>query len=160
MSILSVLEVESDFQYWMRICCFAVLYIMLAVCIYTDGKEGKIYNKVLIPGFLSGILLNFIGYGTDGLVSCLISLTITLVFFLPFYLLKGIGAGDIKLIATCSVLVNVFYTAGALIVATILAAIFATFKWLKTRKARVRIRYGVFIGIGFYLYQVLILIFG
>lgn len=160
MDILSVLEVESDLQYWIHIACIMILDVMLAVCIYTDGKEGKIYNKVLLPAFLSGILLNSIAYGADGLISCFISGGITLIFFLLFYAFGGIGAGDIKLIVTCSVLMNMFYTAGALIVGTTLAALYAVNKWLKTRKARVRIRYGVFIGIGFYLYQILILVFG
>ena len=47
--ILSITEIVTQLQQYTHYACTALLDIMLAICIYTVGKYGKIYNKVLFP---------------------------------------------------------------------------------------------------------------
>ncbi|MCR5701183.1 MAG: prepilin peptidase [Lachnospiraceae bacterium] len=72
--------------------------ITLLRAVYTDRKRGKIENKLLLYAYISGIIINVcsgdISLITDGF-------KMSLVFFLllfPLYLIKGLGAGDIKLL--------------------------------------------------------------
>lgn len=138
---------------------FIILNIVLLMCIYTDWKCHKIYNWVVFPAIVFGFVWNTAVYGYEGFISSSISFGISLVFFLIFYLVHMMGAGDVKLIVACSVITNVFYAAGGLIIGTILAAFYGSYVWVKTKKRRIRIPYGIFIGIGFFLYQLMILLF-
>lgn len=156
--ILSITEIVTQLQQYTHYACTALLDIMLAICIYTDGKYGKIYNKVLLPCCIAGFVLNTIAYGINGLLSTCFSFAVALIFFSIFYKLHGIAAGDVKLIVTCAVLMNVFYAFGGIIVGSLFAAFYATYKWMQTGKSRIRIPYGVFVGIGFYVYQIAILL--
>lgn len=141
-----------------RIVIFGILNIMLGLCIYTDYKDHKIYNNVVLPCIFLGFFFNSLFYGVEGFKSCCMSFGISLVFFLIFYLIHMMGAGDVKLVVAASVLTNVFYAFGALIIGTILAAFYGTYVWMKTRNRKMRIPYGIFVGLGFYIYQIGILI--
>lgn len=132
------------------------MFIMLTISIFSDWKKHKIYNWVTYPGIILGFILNYLAYGTDGIISCCISFAVSLIFFLIFYMLKMIGAGDVKLIIAISVLTNVFHAFAGLIVGSILAGIYGSYVWIKVRDRKAKIPYGIFIGIGFYLYELLI----
>lgn len=135
---------------------YLVLFAILTISIYTDWRYHKIYNKVTYIGILLGFILNSIQYGMDGFLSCCFSLTLALVFFLIFYLAHMIGGGDVKLILAIAVLMNVFYAFAGLIISSILAAIYGVFLWMRTKNTKAQIPYGIFIGIGFYLYQIIV----
>ena len=66
--------------------------------VYTDRKRGKIENKLLLLSYVFGIILNVIS-GDLSLIAYgfKMSLVIFLLLF-PLYLIKGLGAGDIKLL--------------------------------------------------------------
>ncbi|MEL7563573.1 MAG: prepilin peptidase [Dehalobacterium sp.] len=90
-----------------------LLLIMIIVCLYTDLKERKIYNAMLLPGFILGILLNLISNGWGGLLTAVQGFLLGLGLLLLPFLLNGIGAGDVKLLAVIGVIKGpefVFYT--------------------------------------------------
>lgn len=64
----------------------------------TDIKSGKIYNKIIIPGFFLGLLYCLAEGGVYGLTAGLLrSLMFFAVMFPLYYFVKGLGAGDVKL---------------------------------------------------------------
>ncbi len=78
-------------------CCF------VGICIYTDLKERKIFNKVTFSGITAGLILNTIFQASphleSGLLFSLQGLALGLIlFFIPFSF-GGLGAGDLKLLA-------------------------------------------------------------
>lgn len=76
-----------------------LLWATMLVCLYTDLREKKIYNKVLVPSFLLGVLINLVYNGWTGLLLSGKGFFLGLgLLFLPF-LVGGIGAGDIKFLA-------------------------------------------------------------
>ena len=76
----------------------AILVIMTLVCLYTDLRYKKIYNVVLIPALVMGLLLNTYKYGiSGGLLSLKGFLLGIALLFIPFAL-GGMGAGDVKLL--------------------------------------------------------------
>ena len=76
-----------------------LLFITLAISVYTDLKSRKIYNKVLYPVLLVAIITQLMVGGWDGLRLSLTGFLVGLgLLIIPFFL-GGIGAGDVKLLA-------------------------------------------------------------
>ncbi|MDV2581346.1 A24 family peptidase [Alkalibacillus haloalkaliphilus] len=76
-----------------------LLLIVLLICLVTDLKERKIYNKILLPSFVAALLLNSFFYGLSGLSDALLGSLIGFAILLIPYLMGGMGAGDVKLLA-------------------------------------------------------------
>lgn len=76
-----------------------ILILVLIICLVTDIRYQKIYNKVIFPGLIAALLLHFIIYGFTGLKTSFIGFFIGFFILLIPYLLDGIGAGDVKLLA-------------------------------------------------------------
>ena len=77
-----------------------VLGIALAVAVWQDIRIRKIPNKVILIGTASAIAVHTVHAG--GLQGALFSLAgclVGLLILLPFYALKTLGAGDVKLMA-------------------------------------------------------------
>jgi len=76
----------------------AVLVAVLLICAYTDGRGGKIFNKVTFPAMLAGLILNGAFGGTRGLLWALLGLAVGMAIqWVPFML--GLAkAGDVKLL--------------------------------------------------------------
>ncbi|TYQ12652.1 UNVERIFIED_CONTAM: prepilin peptidase CpaA [Acetivibrio alkalicellulosi] len=76
-----------------------ILIGIIVVCIITDLKNRKIYNKVIYPTFIFAITYHFITGGWNELMHSLIGTLVGLaLLFIPYYFNK-FGAGDIKLLA-------------------------------------------------------------
>lgn len=76
-----------------------MLSAVLLVCLVTDISRQKIYNKVVFPGILAALLLNLCIYGLDGLKMSFLGFLAGFAVLLIPYLLGGMGAGDVKLMA-------------------------------------------------------------
>jgi prepilin peptidase CpaA len=77
----------------------AIFLIVMAVCFITDCREQKIYNIVVLPSIFIVIILNSLFYGFDGFVLSVGGFLTGLGILLIPYLLGGMGAGDVKLLA-------------------------------------------------------------
>jgi len=82
----------------------AMLLALLAVCAYTDGRAGKIYNKYTFPAMLLGIGLHFLFGGAEALKWSLLGWGVGMAIqWVPFML--GLAkAGDVKLLAAVGAL--------------------------------------------------------
>ncbi|WP_342387826.1 A24 family peptidase [Salinicoccus bachuensis] len=76
----------------------AFLIIILAICVVTDIRKRKIYNKVIFPALLAAFGLNIIFGGFSGFGDALIGFVVGFTLLLIPYILGGIGAGDVKLL--------------------------------------------------------------
>lgn len=75
-----------------------IVAVLIAISVYTDLKERKIYNNVVLPAALAGIGLNTLFYGMEGLTFSLKGLGFGMaLLFIPFAF-GGVGAGDVKLL--------------------------------------------------------------
>ncbi|MCI2257071.1 prepilin peptidase [Domibacillus sp. PGB-M46] len=75
------------------------LLVILLICVITDVRSGKIYNKVIYPGLLAAFLFHFTVDGWEGISYSFIGFLIGFVLLLIPYMMKGMGAGDVKLLA-------------------------------------------------------------
>ncbi|MCC2685130.1 MAG: hypothetical protein K0R75_2029 [Paenibacillaceae bacterium] len=77
----------------------SLLLGILAVCVVTDLKSRTIYNAVTFPGTIAGLILQTVFQGVPGLVDAVFGLAAGFGILLIPYLLGGMGAGDVKLLA-------------------------------------------------------------
>ncbi|MHC1721444.1 MAG: prepilin peptidase [Clostridiaceae bacterium] len=76
-----------------------LLVIVLIICFITDIKYAKIYNAVIFPGICIALIINIWNTGLMGLKVSLFGFVIGLAILLVPYLMGGMGAGDVKLLA-------------------------------------------------------------
>ena len=115
-----------------------MLLITLAVItLWTDGRHHKIYNKVLLPFFLVALLIQPI-IGLEGAA-------LGFLFLLLPYILGGIGAGDVKLLAVFGALLGPHLIITAFFYGSILGGVIALYKKLKKEKT---LAYGIPLSLG------------
>jgi prepilin peptidase CpaA len=96
----------------------------LAACV-VDLRTRRIPNALTLPVAAVGVLFGLTTTGLDGGASALAGLAVGLCLFLPFYLLGGLGAGDVKLLAALGAWLGPAATAWTAIYGTIAGGVFA-----------------------------------
>jgi prepilin peptidase CpaA len=76
-----------------------VLLSLLAITVWTDHREHRIPNVLVVAMLISGLVLQTIGAGSAGLTHAVLGLVVGLVTFLFPYAKGGMAAGDVKLLA-------------------------------------------------------------
>ena len=76
----------------------------MAVSSYTDIKYRKVYNFVTFPTVILGLGFNFFYSGVPGLKDSLAGFAAGFLFLFIFYLLGGMGAGDVKFMSAIGTL--------------------------------------------------------
>lgn len=97
----------ATWQWW----CFAVLALAMVMAVESDLRERRIPNLLVLLLLVAGLVLNVAGPdngragpldrfpGALGLAGSVLGALTGLLVFLPLYLLRGMGAGDVKLMA-------------------------------------------------------------
>lgn len=75
------------------------LAVFLTVAVVEDLARRRISNVLTFGAALLGLGLQFIANGPDGVLNGLGGFAVGLGVFLPFFLLGGMGAGDVKAMA-------------------------------------------------------------
>lgn len=122
------------------------LGITLGIAVYTDWCEHKIYNRLLVPAFLIAILLHTFQGGFSGLTTSLMGASVGFVLLLLPYLMGGMGAGDVKLLAVIGAFGGASFVFTSFLYSAVIGGLISTFL-LARRKA-----------LGFTLKQLLLLI--
>lgn len=77
----------------------SLLSVILLTAVYSDLRRNRIPNWLNLFGLVAGIGLQVATSGAQGLVSGALGVLVGLACFAPFYLLRAMGAGDVKLLA-------------------------------------------------------------
>jgi prepilin peptidase CpaA len=76
-----------------------ILLLLLFVAAWQDFNSYHISNLLVIPGAALGVLLNAIPPEGLGIFESLLGWIVGLLLLMPFYLLRVMAAGDVKLMA-------------------------------------------------------------
>lgn len=99
------------------LCCYSIIsksnslqvviiaLFLFAACIFDTHKQ-RIPNYLVLALILIGLYINTINAGWTGLTFSLKGLSLGLLLLLPFYLLGGFGAGDVKALAALGALIG------------------------------------------------------
>src|SRR5262245_27188768 len=98
-----------------------VLLVILAAIM--DVKNRKIPNWLTLPSAVLGVGLNAFLFEWSGLRESLQGLALAFVVYFVLYLLRGMGAGDVKLMAAVGAAVGPVNWFGILVLTSAFAAI-------------------------------------
>ena len=76
-----------------------VLLLILMAAVYTDYRQNRIPNWIIVFGIVSGLLISFIHNGIGQMCEGLLGMILPVVLLYPVFMIGGLGAGDIKLFA-------------------------------------------------------------
>lgn len=76
----------------------ALAVLLAVVAGWTDLRSRRIPNWLTVPAFVVGIAVNTILNGREGLKASLLGALLGFGLLLPFYLLRSMGAGDLKFV--------------------------------------------------------------
>lgn len=78
-----------------------LLLLLVAVAAINDLASRRIPNLLLLTGFIAALSLHAISPEPGkALLACFGGAIAGLLIFLPFYLIRGMAAGDVKMMAT------------------------------------------------------------
>lgn len=82
----------------MAVKIFGVAFLLYRV-IVTDIRQGKIENRVILMGYVLALALAYIQEGIPGVLISIKAAGLIILSLFLLFLLKGLGAGDIKLLS-------------------------------------------------------------
>jgi prepilin peptidase CpaA len=72
---------------------------ILGTAVYTDLRSHRIPNNLIVLGLILAIIFQLVANGAHGLLFGSLAALLGLGCFMPFYALRAMGAGDVKLMA-------------------------------------------------------------
>ena len=120
---------------------------ILLICVYTDLKSRKIYNKVIVSGLAAAMVVHAMQGGMAELADAGLGLAAGFAVLLIPYLLGGMGAGDVKLLALVGACKGALFVLSASVYMGLLGALLAAGVLLFRKGAVQRIR-----GLAYTLY--------
>jgi prepilin peptidase CpaA len=129
-----------------------VLMALLALAAVLDVKTGRIPNWLVFGGIVYALAYNaFVPlYPRDvGILFALGGLAVGLLALLPLYLLRAMGAGDVKLMALVGAFIGSTATIASVLATLLAGGVLAVVLALRARRlAGVKMPYGVAIAGG------------
>lgn len=107
----------------------AVLAAMVLVAAVYDWRFRRIPNWLTLSGVLAGLGLNWFLYWNQVRYprEALLGLGLAFLIYFPLYLIRGMGAGDVKLMAAVGAIVGPSNWFGIFILSNILGGVVALF---------------------------------
>ena len=111
-----------------------IIGLVLVISVITDFQDRKILNIVTLPAILGGCMYHFYTAGLEGFYFSGQGFLVGLGLLIIPFLMGGIGAGDVKLLAAVGAWKGTFFIFYTGIYAGILGGLIALFILLKRRQ--------------------------
>ena len=118
-----------------------ILIGVFCAAVFCDWRFYRIPNLCIAVGAASGFYMTYVSYSVSGLLETASSMLLIFMAFYPFYLLGGIGAGDVKLFMMMCCYARGGMLIRYLLVTMILASVMSAFKMLLFAESRKRLFY-------------------
>jgi len=100
--------VPAESAHWLSIATPAVLSAVLLLAVRQDLSTHRIPNILTFGALAAGLLFAAWTDGFEGIRNALVGAAIALACLMPLYLAKGMGAGDVKLMAAAGAFLGPF----------------------------------------------------
>lgn len=102
-----------------------LLVILVLIAAVYDFRFRRIPNWLVLTGLLLGVGLNTFLFEWAGLRTSLLGLGLAFLVYFPLYLLRGMGAGDVKLMAAIGSIVGPADWLGIFVITALLGGVVA-----------------------------------
>lgn len=136
-----------------KISTFLIWSILTTGCLF-DARDYKIPNELIILGYIGGLLLNLHSYQLMG-VAIFITKAIWPILLLSLLtVVKGLGAGDVKLFSVMSTMVGAADLVTTFIYSVMIAGVIAIGLCIKNGHiVKRKLHYSYYIAAAFFLLQ-------
>ena len=125
-----------------RIHCVAMT-ILLVLSSVSDLKQYRIPNDLIVAGWLVALLLRWYEQGLVGVGAGVCCVLLGTAALLPMFCIRGMGAGDIKLLSVIAGMYGMKFWVHTRIVFAVLAAVASLLHMLGKRQFLERMKYFV-----------------
>jgi prepilin peptidase CpaA len=119
---------------------WALAIVVGLVAGWIDWRSHRIPNWLTVSGCFAGIVLNTIFFHWGGLKQSLLGAVLALGILLPVVLLRGLGAGDWKLMGALGAIVGSSEILQLLVATILFAGLIAIVQVILKRRVRVTLR--------------------
>lgn len=107
---------------------------IVVISVYTDLRQRKIYNVIVVPGVLAGLVLHAVSGGSAGLLLSLKGLGLGFGLLLIPFMLGGFGAGDVKLLGAIGALKGAVFVFKVFLAAGLTGGVLAILVLVKQKR--------------------------
>src|SRR5580704_14681428 len=111
------------------------LLLLVAIAAVYDIRFRRIPNWLVLTGLLAGVVLNTLLLEWSGVRASLLGISLAFLIYFPLYLLRGMGAGDVKLMAAVGAIAGPLNWLGIMVLTALFGGVAAIV--LVTAKGRV-----------------------
>lgn len=109
------------------------LLIFLLLAVYHDLKSYKIKNYLIVIGVLTGLIINLIELGLVANYPFLLATIIPIIILFPLFIIKAMGAGDIKLFSIIGSYLGVYPIIKIIIISFFVGGIMSIIYLIRTK---------------------------
>lgn len=120
---------------------YVLVCILLIFVIYTDTKSYSVKNSVILFFAAAGLIVNCVELGVTGLVNWLMGISLPILVLFVLFILRMLGAGDIKLIGVIGGLLGLDFLMKSSVYMLIVAGVMALMKMLIERNLIIRLKH-------------------
>lgn len=106
-----------------------------------DLSKMRISNLLILSGLISGIFYRMICLGERHYLLLVLGILFPVILFFPLFLLRAMGAGDIKLMAVTGAFFTIRENLKCIVIAILLGGVIALIKLLFYKNLRQRFQY-------------------
>ena len=102
-----------------------VLIAVLLVAAIYDLRFRRIPNWLNLSGVILGVAVNTLLFARNGFLAAVLGITFSLLVYVPLYLIRGMGAGDVKLMAAVGAIAGPWNWLGIFVATALLGGLVA-----------------------------------
>ncbi len=118
-----------------------ILIGVFCIAVYMDLRFYRIPNGCILIGVVSGCIMTLVSYSAAGLLAVCVAMAVIFAVFYPFYLMGGLGAGDVKLLMVTGCFIRGERIIQYLLVTFMIAAMLSVIKGMLFQACRKRLLY-------------------
>lgn len=118
-----------------------ILIGVFCVAVAMDLRFYRIPNLCIFTGMVSGLIMTYVSYSIEEMLGACVAMAAVFMVFYPFFLIGGLGAGDVKLLMMTGCFIRQKRLLQYLVVTFAVAAVISGVKILLFYESRQRLFY-------------------
>jgi len=106
-----------------------------------DLSVTRIPNPLIVTGLIAGIFYRVLCLGDRNYLFIILGIILPVILFFPLFLIRAMGAGDIKLFAVTGAFFTIKENVECMVLAILIAGVAAIIKIIFAKNGRERLRY-------------------